>query len=248
MSRLSWISITLGALLLIGTPLGYYALRPAATVGDLDAVTAPASISGAVDAEPTDEPDSGTRPTDEPTDESADARSTDDEPALTEQPEPVAAPVGLQIPDLEVDAPVVDVGLEDDGGMEIPEDVGTVGWYDLGVAPGAGGTAVIAGHVDSREQGPGAFWDIRTLDVDDIVTVDHEDGTASAWRVVARTSYPKAELPISDIFTRFGPSRLVLITCDGEFDRGERSYRDNVVVYTVPVDTDEAPVDTDPVT
>jgi sortase (surface protein transpeptidase) len=230
-SRSSWISIALGALLLIGTPLGYYALQPPATVGDLDAVTAPSSISGAVDTEPTREPDIGTQPTDE---QVTGQPTTADEPA----PDPVASPVGLQIPSLDVTAPVVDVALEDDGGMEIPEDVSTVGWYELGVAPGEQGTAVIAGHVDSGEQGPGAFWDIRQLDVDDIVTVDHEDGTASAWRVVARTSYPKDELPISDIFTRFGPSRLVLITCDGEFDRGARSYSDNVVVYTVPVDLD----------
>jgi sortase (surface protein transpeptidase) len=227
-SRLSWISIALGALLLIGTPLGYYAMQPAPTVGDLDALTAPTSISGALDTEPTREPEVGAQPDDE-------QPAAADEPA----PAPVAEPVGLQIPSLDVEAPVVDVGLEDDGGMEIPEDVSTVGWYELGVAPGEQGTAVIAGHVDSAEQGPGAFWDIRRLDVDDVVTVDHEDGTSSAWRVVARTTYPKDELPISDIFTRFGPSRLVLITCDGEFDRGARSYSDNVVVYTVPVDTDD---------
>jgi len=227
-SRLSWISIALGALLLVGTPLGYIAMQPAQTVGDLDAVSAPSSISGATDTPTTQQPEVGTLPGDE----QADAA---DEP----EPEPVAEPVGLQIPSLDVDASVVNVGLEDDGGMEIPEDVSTVGWYDLGVAPGEGGTSVIAGHVDSAEQGPGAFWDIRRLDVDDIVTVDHEDGTTSDWRVVARTSYPKDELPISDIFTRFGPSRLVLITCDGEFDRGERSYSDNVVVYTVPVDADD---------
>jgi sortase (surface protein transpeptidase) len=242
MSRASWISIALGALLLIGTPLGYYAMQPAQTVGDLDAVTAPSSVSGADDTEPAPEPDTGTRPPDEPvTDEAEDTTETPTEaPAEAPAPAPVATPVALQIPGIDVDAPVVDVGLEDDGAMEVPADVSTVGWYELGVAPGEGGTAVIAGHVDSREQGPGAFWDIRTLDVDDVVTVDHEDGTSSAWRVVARTSYPKDELPISDIFTRFGPSRLVLITCDGEFDRGARSYSDNVVVYTVPVDTDDA--------
>jgi len=152
-------------------------------------------------------------------------------------PEPVAAPTGISVPSIGVDAPVVDVGLEDDGGMEIPADVSTTGWYELGVTPGeASGTAVISGHVDSREQGRGAFWDLRRMDVDDIVTVDHADGTTSEWRVVARTNYPKDQLPIADIFTRFGDPRLVLITCDGFFDRDERSYSDNVVVYTVPVD------------
>jgi hypothetical protein len=42
------------------------------------------------------------------------------------------------------------------------------------------------------------------MDVDDIIEVEHADGTTSEWRVVARRSYPKEELPIADIFTRFG--------------------------------------------
>jgi hypothetical protein len=63
--------------------------------------------------------------------------------------------------------------------MEIPEDVSTVGWYELGVAPGEAGSAVLAGHVDSRTQGRGAFFDLRDLDVGDRATVAHEDGTTS---------------------------------------------------------------------
>lgn len=237
MPRLAWISMILGALLLIGAPVAWFMSEPEATVGDLDALTMPASITGAEDTGPdtTREPDVGSLPPTAPDEEQA--ASPEPEP----EAEPVSEPIRIGIDAIGVGAPVVPVGLEDDGGMEIPEDITTVGWYELGVAPGeATGTAVISGHVDSREQGRGAFWDLRRLDVDDIVTLDHEDGSTSDWRVVARTSYPKEELPISDIFTRFGPPRLVLITCDGDFDRAEQSYADNVVVYTVPVEEDLA--------
>lgn len=223
----------LGALLLVGAPLAWFLNEPAPTVGDLEVVTAPTSITGAQDTGPgtTRAPDVGDLPTAAP----------DEEQAAAPDPDPAPRPVGIGIDAIGVDAPVVDVALEDDGSMEIPEDITTVGWYELGVAPGeANGTAVISGHVDSREQGRGAFWDLRRMDVDDIVTIDHEDGSTSEWRVVARTSFPKEELPISDIFTRFGPPRLVLITCDGDFDRADRSYSDNVVVYTVPVDDELA--------
>lgn len=221
--------MVLGALLLVGAPVAWFMSEPEQTVGDIEAVTAPTSITGAVDSgTDTREPDVGTLPS-SPTEEP--------QAAPEPEPEPVANPVGIGIDAIGVDAPVVDVALNDDGSMEIPEDITTVGWYELGVAPGSpNGTAVISGHVDSQEQGRGAFWDLRRLDVDDVVTVDHEDGSTSEWRVVARTAYPKEELPISDIFTRFGPPRLVLITCDGDFDRANRSYSDNVVVYTVPVD------------
>lgn len=226
MNRFSIISALAGLALLIGAPVAWSLSQPEETVGDLDAVSAddPASDLPVLDL---DEPDDFLVP------ETEEA----DTPSPQAAPEPVAAPTSLSLPSIGVDAPLVDVGLEDDGGMEIPPDVSTAGWYELGVAPGeASGTAVISGHVDSREQGRGAFWDLRRMEVDDVVTVDHADGTTSQWRVVARTSYPKDQLPIADIFTRFGDPRLVLITCDGEFDRGARSYSDNVVVYTVPVD------------
>ena len=227
MNRFSLVSALAGLALLVGAPVAWNMAQPELTVGDLDAVTRSASAAEVSlpdldlrDAVPGSVPDLSAVEVDE-----SDAA-------------PVADPTRIRLPSIGIDASIVNVGLEDDGGMEIPHDVSTTGWYELGVAPGAAsGTAVISGHVDSREQGRGAFWDLRRMDVDDIVTVDHADGSTSEWRVVARTSYAKDQLPIADIFTRFGEPRLVLITCDGYFDRDARSYSDNVVVYTVPVDT-----------
>jgi len=225
-NRVSLVSALAGLAVLVGAPVAWSLAQPETTVGDLDAVThtAPADAATLPDLD-LDDPVSGVVP----------------DLSVVEAPEPeaepVANPTAIRLPSIDVDSPIVNVGLEDDGGMEIPDDISTTGWYELGVAPGeATGTAVISGHVDSREQGRGAFWNLRRMDVDDLVTVDHADGTTSQWRVVARTSYAKDELPIADIFTRFGEPRLVLITCDGYFDRGARSYSDNVVVYTVPVD------------
>lgn len=146
----------------------------------------------------------------------------------------VSAPTSLEIPTVGVDTRAVRVGLEDDGSMEIPEDVSTVGWYELGVAPGEAGSAVLAGHVDSRSQGRGAFFDLRELQLGDAAAVRHEDGSVSAWEVVGRTSYPKDQAPLPELFRRGGDPQLALITCGGEFDAGARSYADNVVVLLAP--------------
>jgi len=237
-NRFSIVSALAGLTLLVGAPLAWSLSQPEETVGDLEAVTSSASPDSTDTPDPApvvdlDEPNVPLVP-----DLSEGAEeATEPAPEPEVAPEPVAAPTTISLPSLEVVAPLVHVGLEDDGGMEIPDDISTAGWYELGVAPGAAtGTAVIAGHVDSESQGRGAFWDLRRMEEDDPITVDHADGTTSEWRVVARTKYPKDELPIADIFTRFGDPRLVLITCDGYFDRDARSYSDNVVVYAVPVD------------
>ena len=167
-------------------------------------------------------------------------------PAPVEAPQRVAPPVALRVAAIGAEAPVVIVGLEPDGAMEIPADVRTVGWYEpfpgAGVVPGEPGTAVIAGHVDSRTQGRGVFWPLRDLVPGDVVIVDHEDGTSTRWEVESVVRHPKADLPIEEIFTFEGEERLALVTCGGEFDRSVGSYLDNYVVTAVPLRTvDEGP-------
>jgi sortase (surface protein transpeptidase) len=147
---------------------------------------------------------------------------------------PTAVPERLRIEEIDVEAPIVTVGVEDDGEMEVPEDVGDIGWYRHGPAPGEPGTAVVAGHVDSREQGRGAFFDLRRVDVGARVEVTDSAGDVQRFEVVARRTYDKATLPADELFSRTGPSQLVLITCGGDFDREAGSYRENVVLYAQP--------------
>ena len=220
-SKQSTISIIAGIVLLVGAPVTWFAAQPNDTVGE-----PPLPATAAEQPHVPDVVDPPTQRVPRETPDSTDPMA----------PAP-SAPVGIRIPAIGVDAAVDPVGLDADGGMEIPYDIARIGWYEPGVAVGAdNGTSVLSGHVDSREQGEGAFFELRALDVDDLVSVDHADGSSSQWRVVARTVYPKDELPIAEIFTRFGDPRLVLITCGGAFDNTERSYDDNVVVYTEPVD------------
>jgi sortase (surface protein transpeptidase) len=148
---------------------------------------------------------------------------------------PAAVPERLRIAEIDVEAPIVTVGVEDDGEMEVPEDVGDIGWYRHGPAPGEPGAAVVAGHVDSREQGRGAFFDLRRVDVGARVEVTDSNGDVQRFEVVARRTYDKATLPADELFSRTGPSQLVLITCGGDFDREAGSYRENVVLYAQPV-------------
>ena len=170
-------------------------------------------------------------------------------PPPTPEPEPVeevrSVPLAVRIPAIQVDATTVPVGLEVDGSMEIPSDVATIGWYEpaqgLGVRPGQTGTAVLAGHVDSRTQGAGAFYALRDLAVGDRIEIVHEDGTTSVWWITQVTQYPKNEIPLEDVFVWSGPPRLALITCGGAFDWTARSYTDNLVVYAEP-DTTAAPI------
>jgi LPXTG-site transpeptidase (sortase) family protein len=146
-----------------------------------------------------------------------------------------AAPVWIQVPGIGVDTPVLPVGVDERGEMAVPPDVRTVGWYRFGPGPGAAaGSSVLAGHVDDREQGRGAFYRLVELTVGEPVRVRLADGTELGYRVAVVDRVAKSSLPVEQLFARDGRPRLVLITCGGEFDRAAGRFRDNVVVVAEP--------------
>lgn len=143
-------------------------------------------------------------------------------------------PAELDLPARSVTASVAAVGTDPSGGMVVPEEVRTVGWWAPGVLPGGvAGSAVIAGHVDSRTQGVGVLAVLPQLGEGEAVVVRDATGRTAAFRVAARREYGKYDLP-RDVFRRDGAPQLVLITCGGRFDAAARSYESNIVVYAVP--------------
>lgn len=155
--------------------------------------------------------------------------------APTTVPAP-GVPVGLAIPALGVESAVVPVGLEPDGSMEVPGAT-EAGWYLYGPRPGAAeGTSVIAAHVDYGGR-RGVFFRLRELQVGAEVLVTDDAGVVHRHVVVERYQVDKDQLPIEQIFVPTGEPGLTLITCGGAFDRGARSYEDNIVVRTAPAGT-----------
>jgi hypothetical protein len=143
-------------------------------------------------------------------------------------------PAQLDLPARSVTAAVDPVGTDPSGGMVVPEEVRTVGWWAPGVLPGgAAGSAVIAGHVDSRAQGVGVLAVLPQLTEGELVLVRDAGGRTATFRVAARREYGKYGLP-REVFRRDGAPQLVLITCGGRFDPAARSYESNIVVYAVP--------------
>jgi LPXTG-site transpeptidase (sortase) family protein len=143
------------------------------------------------------------------------------------------SPVGLRIPAIGVDAPIVPVGYEGDE-MEVPATAADVGWFRYGPAPGHPGSSVLAAHVAWRGEA-GVFFDLADLPSGSTIEVQFDDGSTKTFQTVALTSYDKQDLPVAEIFRRDGPPVLTLITCGGAFNPSLRSYEDNVVAYAVEV-------------
>jgi len=133
-----------------------------------------------------------------------------------------------------VRAPVTLAPVAADGTLAVPDDVSELGWW-VGSAPmgAAAGTTLVAGHVDSAEQGLGVFARLRDVAPGDEVAVVDGLGGEHLFRVTEVEQVAKGDLP-RRLFSVDGPRLLALVTCSGPFDEATRHYRDNLVVWAQP--------------
>ncbi|MGI8722206.1 MAG: sortase domain-containing protein [Geodermatophilaceae bacterium] len=141
------------------------------------------------------------------------------------------APVQVMIPAINVDSPLVNLGLNADGTLEVPSDFAKAGWFTGGNYPAdpSGPPGLIAGHVDDYT-GPAVFYELSSLVAGDEVQVVRADNTVAVFVVTATAQFPKDAFPADQVYAPVPGSELVLITCTGEFNENARSYLDNFVV------------------
>ncbi len=146
-------------------------------------------------------------------------------------PLPYSVPVRLRIPAISLDAPLVELGLDRSGQLQVPDNHNRnlAGWYSGGVAPGAAGNAIIDGHVDTM-QGPAVFFLLGKLHKGDTIRVDRKDGRAAVFAVDAIEVYAKNAFPSARVYGPTADPELRLITCGGGYTV-KTGYLGNVVLY-----------------
>jgi LPXTG-site transpeptidase (sortase) family protein len=144
------------------------------------------------------------------------------------------------IPAIGVKAPLMSLGTNSDGTLQVPSRPEVTGWWRRGAMPGRKGTAVIVGHVDSLS-GPAVFHDLGKLSNGDRVTVVYKSGARATFAVDGRMRVGKNDFPTDKVYKHTRGSSLRLITCTGEFVEARGHYRDNLVVFAHRVNEDGSP-------
>jgi LPXTG-site transpeptidase (sortase) family protein len=153
-------------------------------------------------------------------------------PTAAPQP-PQLAIVRIEIPGLEIDAPIVTLGVDPDGAMQTPAGPTEVGWYNFSSRPGLGGNLVFSGHLDYLNYGPAVFWRLREAQQGDIIRVVLEDGSVATYTVSDVQHYDEATAPVQAIIGPTDTETVTLITCAGSFDPASREYNQRLVVHAV---------------
>jgi sortase (surface protein transpeptidase) len=143
---------------------------------------------------------------------------------------PHADPLSVAIPRLHIASGLVQLGIDDQGAMEVPVDPADAGWYRLGPPPGSLGPAVIAGHV-TWNQVPAVFFRLSEVRPGDVVEVTRADGRLAVFEVTAVRLFDKSEFPTQAVFGPVDHAALRLITCGGDYESSAHRYLGNVVVF-----------------
>ena len=143
---------------------------------------------------------------------------------------PKSTPLRFRAPSVNIDAPLIPVGLGSDGAIAMPDAFDVAGWYANAPTPGELGPSVIVGHVD-QVGGIAIFWRIRYLQPGDTVYVDREDGPTAAFKVNDIENYSQDDFPTNLVYGNTEFASIRVITCGGTFNTATHHYSDNTVVY-----------------
>lgn len=140
-------------------------------------------------------------------------------------------PATLSIPTIGVHAKVEQVGKKADGTMGTPQKFEDVAWYSLGAKPGEAGNAVFAGHVNNALTKAGVFEHLSLLKLGDTFSISDSSGRSLNYKVTDIEQYPADTAPAAAIFATTGPSRVVLITCDGDWVSADKTFSKRLVIF-----------------
>jgi len=160
------------------------------------------------------------------------------EPEYAPPPEIVATvsavPLFIDIPRLGTHAPIVPLGLDEDGALAAPIDPDTVGWWQDGPGVGGLGNMLLDGHVDWAGR-LRVFGLLKLLDTGDVISVTDSDGLTRSYSVVWTRLYDADTAPLDEIFPTTPEEQLTLITCGGAFDHAAHMYVSRWVIRAAPI-------------
>ncbi|MFG3203517.1 class F sortase [Streptomyces sp. NPDC048192] len=180
------------------------------------------TVQDQTDLQQTDPKQGGTRQTEPP--------RSDWEQGVTGLPR--STPTRLVIPKISVNAPFTTLSLNSSGQLQPPPAGNTnlVGWYAKGASPGEKGTAIIAGHVDTKTSAA-VFANLYALRRGDRFTVERADGRDAEFVVDDAQTFAKDDFPSRRVYADARRPEVRLITCAGPYDHTAKDYTENLVVF-----------------
>ncbi len=153
-------------------------------------------------------------------------------PTATPTPTPAfSQPSHINIPSINLEAPVESIGVDEKNHMGVPTNPDRVGWYDLGTKIGWQGKAVFTGHYDRVSGAPAIFYNLHLVPLGAEITLTDDQGRAMVFIVDRSESRPLGAWTTDEVFGPTDERRIVLITCSGWWNPTLRNYSHRHMVF-----------------
>jgi LPXTG-site transpeptidase (sortase) family protein len=144
----------------------------------------------------------------------------------------IGLPVRLEIPSLNINSSIEDVGLTLGGAMDVPKGPLDTAWLSIGPRPGEIGSAVIAGHSGWKDNIPAVFDSLHKLKVGDKIYILDDKGNTIVFIVRRFSNYALNENTSAIFSSTDGLAHLNLITCSGLWNVTQQTHSLRLVVFT----------------
>jgi len=138
----------------------------------------------------------------------------------------------LAIPNIDVDASIISLGLTSLGAMDTPKNSTDVAWFNLGPRPGETGSAVIAGHFGWKDGQSAVFDNLYKVREGDKLYVKDGEGAVITFVVRELRIFGEGQDATEIFSSNDGRAHLNLITCQGIWNKDKKSYSERLVVFT----------------
>jgi len=144
-------------------------------------------------------------------------------------------PVRLVVPAIGVNSAIEDAYITPDGRMDVPAGSVNVAWYAAGTIPGETGSAVIGGHYGIDRGVPKVFYRLNQLTPGQKVYTINDRQEVSAFVIDRIKVYARNDNSADVFLSSDGKAHLNLITCEGEWNQADGTYKDRRVVFATSV-------------
>jgi sortase (surface protein transpeptidase) len=145
---------------------------------------------------------------------------------------PRSVPTHISIPAIGVSAPFTPLSVGEDNQLQAPPEnnKNLAGYYADGPMPGELGSAIVAGHVDTKT-GPAVFFLLSLLKPGSTAVITRADGSTATFAIDSVETFAKDNFPDQRVYGDTPDAELRIITCGGTFDRAKQDYKANTVVF-----------------
>jgi LPXTG-site transpeptidase (sortase) family protein len=134
------------------------------------------------------------------------------------------------IPDLGVNAKLINVGVTDNGAVDTPKSLWDVGWYSGSSYPGKQGNTLIVGHYS--RYGKAVFANLSKLGNGQRITVIDKNGQRLNYQITEVRDFKAPEVPMAELINgrSDGRPRMSIVTCAGQYIKSTKDFTNRTVI------------------